>query len=345
MRVATLALLSAALTAPVAHAAPTATQTFNLHPGWNAIYLEVAPPVADPAVVFGGVPLLSVWTWNPKTTSAEFIQNPTEEAFTRAGWLGYFPAGPFSTLTNLFAIQANRAYLVRIAGAASTTITISGRPSVRGNSWVANALNLVGFHVDPASPPTFASFLASSAAHAGQAIYRLGLDGAWAPLPASTPIQSGEAYWVFCSGASSFTAPAWAQLEMGDGLDYAQSLTEQTLTVTNSAGAASVSLSLSGTAPLAYRRLSPVTNEVEWPALPNPHLLSVAAQDSTSLRLAAQRAALAGSVGEGVMELKDGRGTRILIPVSVQRLIGVTRFFAPPGLEPTRVDLRRRTDS
>lgn len=345
IRAATLALLIAALLAPGAQAAPTHTQTFSLHPGWNAIYLEVAPPVADPAVVFAGVPLMSVWTWNPKTTSAEFIQNPSEEAFTRAGWLGYFPPGPFAALTNLFAIQANRAYLVRIGGAANVPLTVSGRPSVRTTSWVANSLNLVGFHVDPASPPTFASFLASSSAHAGQAIYRLGLDGIWAPLPASTPIQSGEAYWVFCFGTSSFTAPAWADLSLGDGLDYAQSVTEQTITIRNTAGAASVSLSLTGTAPLAYWRISPVTNEPEWPALPSPLVLSVAAQDSTSVRLAAQRAALAGSAGEGVMELKDGRGSRILIPVSFQQLVGVSRLFAPPALAAPRFDLRRRTDS
>ena len=345
IRAAARALLTVALAAPLAHAAPSHTQTFNLHPGWNAIYLEVAPPVTDPAVVFGGVPLMSVWTWNPKTTAAEFIQDPSEEAFTRAGWLGYFPPGPFAALSNLFSVQANRAYLVRISGVANVTLTVSGRPSVRSTSWVANSLNLVGFHVDPASPPTFASFLASSAAHVGQAIYRLGLDGIWAPLPASTPIQSGEAYWVFCSGASSFTAPAFAEISVGDGLDYEQTLSEQTLTIRNLAGAASVSLSLTGTAPLAYWRISPTTNEAEWPLLPNPLTLSVAALDSATVRLAAQRAALAGSVGEGVMELKDGRGTRILIPVSVERLVGVGQLFAPPALASRRFDLRRRTDS
>lgn len=331
--------------APFAHATPTHTQTFTLHPGWNSIYLEVAPTAADLATVFAAVPLVSVWTWNPKMTSAEFIQNPSEEAFSRAGWLGYFPPGPFAALTNLFSVQANRAYLVRISGASNVTLTVSGRPAVRSTSWVANSLNLVGFHVDPAAPPTFASFLASSAAHAGQAIYRLGLDGVWAPLPASTPIQSGEAYWVFCSGASSFTAPAFAEISVGDGLDYAQSLVEQILTIRNLAGAASVSLSLTGTAPLTYWRISPTTNEVEWPALPNPLTLSVAALDSATVRLGVQRAALAGSVGEGVMQLKDGRGTRILIPVSVERLVGVGQLFAPPAPASPRFDLRRRTDS
>ena len=340
IRAATLAILIAALLAPPAQAAPTHTQTFNLHPGWNSIYLEVAPPNADPAVVFTGVPLMSVWTWNPKLTTAEFIQNPSEEAFTRAGWLGYFPPGPFTALNNLFAIQANRAYLVRISGAANVTLTVSGRPSVRTTSWLANSLNLVGFHVDPASPPSFDSFLAPSAAHAGKIIYRLGPDGTWATLPASTPIQSGEAYWVFCNGTSSFTAPAWAEINFGDGLDYAQSLTEQNLTIRNVGAAVSASLSLSGTAPLSYWQVSASTSVAEWPPLPTVLTVAVAAQDSTTVRLAAHRSVLAGSTGDGILELKDGRGTRILIPVSMQRQVGVTSLFTP-----FRLDLRRRTDS
>jgi len=350
-----LALLVASL-APLAHAAPTYSQSFTLHPGWNAIYLEVAPPVADPATVFAGVPLMSVWTWNPKTTSAEFIQNPSEDAFTRAGWLGYFPVGgPFTSLTNLFAIQANRAYLVRISGVSNVPLTVNGRPSARATSWVPNSLNLTGFHVDPGSPPTFASFLASSPAHAGQAIYKLGLDGIWAPLPASTPINSGEAYWVFCSGASTFTAPAWADLELGDGLDYPQALAEINMTIRNSGAATVVSLTLSGNAPLAYWAISPVTLDAEWPALPSPLNVNVAAQDSTSLRVAAQRSALTGPSGEGIMEFRDGRGTRILIPVSEVQLAGVTRllspptpllFWAPAATSKTMpFDFRRRSDS
>ena len=326
MRAGSMILLIGALAAPVG-AAPNFTQTFSLHPGWNAVYLEVEPPDPNPQAVFGSLPLLSVWTWNGKMSSADFIQEPSEAAFNRAGWLGYFPPGPFAALTNLFSIHPNRAYLVRIGGTTNATLTITGRPSVRDTAWTPNSLNLTGFHVDPAAPPTFGSFLASSSAHAGQAIYKLGLDGAWTPLPASTPIQSGEAYWVYCSGASTFTAPTWVDIDVGDALDYDQQLVERSVTIRNASAAASVTLRLLTSAtpvPLTYWRLSPTTDLPEWPALPNPFTFPVAAQNTTSVRLAVKRASLGATSGEGVMEIKDGRGTRILIAVTAEKLVGVS---------------------
>lgn len=349
------ALLIVAIAARPAAALPTHTQTFTLHPGWNSIYLEVAPQASDPASVFGALPLLSVWSWNPKSSVNDFIQEPSEAALTQAGWLGYFPPGPFSALTNLFLVQANRAYLVRIGGTSNVALTVTGRPSVRETRWSANALNLVGFHVDPGSPPTFAAFFASSPAHAGQAIYRLGDDGLWAPLPASTPIQSGEAYWVYCSGSSVFTAPTWVDVG-GDGLDYAMEQNEAGLTIRNASGATNVALGLlssSSPVPLTYWRLSPSTNTEEWPSLPSPLSLLLPAQGSVSVRLAVKRINLTGSVGESILEVKDGRGTRILVPVQVEKLAGVSRGPGPdaptwrptsPGAEGPPRDSSRRTD-
>ena len=46
------------------------TQQFSLVTGWNAVWLEVQPDPDDSETVFSGLPLSSVWTWNPRSSSA-----------------------------------------------------------------------------------------------------------------------------------------------------------------------------------------------------------------------------------------------------------------------------------
>jgi len=60
-----------------AQAAPV-DQAITLKGGWNAVYLEVEPANAeDPAQVFLNVPdVESVWAWNPRTSTVEFVTDP-----------------------------------------------------------------------------------------------------------------------------------------------------------------------------------------------------------------------------------------------------------------------------
>ena len=156
--------------------APTdVTQTFVLQPGWNSVFLEVRPEANDAEAVFGGLPLASAWTWNPAGPKVEFIDDPTEQMMPSPQWLGYFPRPrPESILTNLFAVQANRAYLLKIDGNQPVTWTVTGNPGSPGlTAGLPTRFNLVGFPVDPQQQPTFGQFLAPSPAHAGQPIYRL----------------------------------------------------------------------------------------------------------------------------------------------------------------------------
>jgi hypothetical protein len=46
-------------------AAATYEQVIELQPGWNAIYVEVAPEVDAIEQVFAGIPVASVWRWIP----------------------------------------------------------------------------------------------------------------------------------------------------------------------------------------------------------------------------------------------------------------------------------------
>ena len=58
--------------------AQTTTQSLNMKPGWNAIYLEVQPEPSDCDTVFGDLPVESVWFWNGRYSSVQFIQDADE---------------------------------------------------------------------------------------------------------------------------------------------------------------------------------------------------------------------------------------------------------------------------
>lgn len=236
-----LAAFGCALICCPALAAPLVEQSLELRPGWNAVYLEVAPEPGDVASVFAGLPIGSVWTWIGRGSTVAFIQDPAEGLRDQPGWLGHFPAGrPESFLGNLAQMRGGQAYLVQLQGTQPRSWTVRGRPAPRPPEWAPNSFNLVGFPLDPAAPPTFSAFFAASAAHAGQAVYRLGTAGQWERLsdlstqcgparpfgstPRAAPITAArlprsrtalEAWTsAACSGSSSFASENGPETEL-----------------------------------------------------------------------------------------------------------------------------------
>src|SRR5580765_2794861 len=67
------------------------TQTITLNPGWNAVFLEVQPANDDCDVVFQGVPVESVWAWNRRFSSVQFIQDASKLVPGQPDWLTYLP--------------------------------------------------------------------------------------------------------------------------------------------------------------------------------------------------------------------------------------------------------------
>ena len=54
------------------------TQTITLNPGWNAVFLEVQPANPDCDAVFASAPVESVWAWNRRFSSVQFIQDASK---------------------------------------------------------------------------------------------------------------------------------------------------------------------------------------------------------------------------------------------------------------------------
>lgn len=317
--------------------AQTITQTITLQPGWNAVWLEVQPADNATATIFSNQPVSSVWS-RAERTSADFIQNASEESFNQSGWLGWFhPSRPESFLGNLFAIQANRAYLIRAD--AAFTLTVTGRPSLRQPDWVPDKYNLRGFPIDAASPPTFKNFFRHSAAQFNttqdrlRGVYRLGANGQWGAALNTDLMRSGEACWVFCQGASDYAGPIEVSADLGDGLDYGLVVNELDLTLRNQSSISqTVTIrGLAGAPALSVRQFNPAQGFI-WPALPSPYSSSLASGASQMLRLAIRRHDFVDASYGAVLEIKDGAGTRLWASVSAEKYAAATAQQSGAGV-------------
>ncbi len=333
------------------------TQAIPLHAGWNAVYLEVQPAPADCDSVFGALPIESVWAWNQRVSTVQFIQDPSQLLPGQPNWLTYLPPDhPARAARSLFALRGGRAYLVKLkSGAAPVTWNAHGQPVVRPIDWVADSFNLLGFPLATNSSSTFQTFFAGSAAQAGQPVYRLNASGQWALVsnPAGTALSAGEAYWVYCQGSSTYPGPLQVELEQRAGLLYGRILTEQTLRIKNTS-AANVSVTirtlpsesppttadplLGGDVPLAYFRVNPALGQFGWVPLTGPvQQTAMAPGQEWVLRLEARRSAMAdfvpppvhhGVLYQSLLEITGGGGARYLVPVSAE---GIKFDASRPG--------------
>jgi len=326
------------------------TQTITLNPGWNAVYLEIQPATNDCDAVFAGIPVESVWAWNRRFTSVQFIQDASKLVPGQPDWLAYLPPDhPAHATRNLFAMQGARAYLIKLKnGASATTWNVIGQPVVRQIDWVPNSLNFVGFPIAPAGGPTFQSFFSGSSAHAGQPLYRLNTSGRWQLVssPATTSLRAGESFWINCQGASTFSGPVQLTLEQRDGLLYGRVLTEQTLRIkNNSATVRSLTVQelvsqvppgtnlpvLAGAVPLSYYKVDATNRIFGWIPLPGQlQKLNMQPGEEWVLRLEVNRPQMAafvppanynnGVLYQSILNVFDDTGVRYQIPVSSEGL-------------------------
>ena len=332
-------------------------QTIRLLPGWNAVFFEVEPQPRDCDSIFHGIPVESVWGWNQRFSSVQFVQDPNTVLPEEPRWLGYFPAGsPQADMTNLHILQGSRPYLVKLRGTQAVNLIVTGRPKIRPIQWLADSCNLVGFHINIYGVPTFASFFASSPAHAGQKVYRLNTAGRWQEVanPATDTMRAGEAYWVFCRGKSEWQGPLSVVFDVSDGLDYERILIEQTLRVVNATAAnrtitlrqrnsgqpPSTSFPLvAGPVPLSYYENDLPNKKFGWKPLAGQLTLPVPAGTELALRLSVRRPDMApytpppgrDSTYQSLLDVWDGAGSLFVLPASARGL-SAPRVTLPSSL-------------
>jgi hypothetical protein len=323
-----------------------ATQTLNLRAGWNAVFLEVQPDPPECDIVLANQPIESVWAWNSHFSTVQYVTDPNSLLPGEPDWLNYVPPGsPNRVTVNLFILQGGRSYLIKTT--ASTTLTIRGHPVMRTPDWLADSFNLAGFYVSSNTPPTFLSFFAPSPAHAGQPVFRLNSAGSWVQVasPSTTALTPGESFWIRCAGASTYPGFLNLTFQSGRALDFGRTLVEQTLRIKNSSSNTTTftikrlssgappgpnSPALAGDVPLSYWQMNLGNNQIGWVALTGPLTSPPMAPGAEwALRLAVRRADMtpfalpAGytdALYQSLLEVTDGLGSRVLVPVSANGL-------------------------
>lgn len=317
------------------------TQSIDLRTGWNSIYLEVEPADGNCDQLLVSLPVESVWGWNRRFTSVQFLQDPETLLPGQPDWLMWVAENhPGRGKVNLHFLRAGHSYLIHHAGPPMTW-EIQGRPIVRRPAWVADSLNLVGFSVDTKLPPTFASFFTGTDAHDGQPIYRLGSSGQWQEVvnPTTTTMRSGEAFWVNSQGASDFVGPFEVSLEQGSTLDYGGVLTEQILRIhnrsdrhrsfllrpINSQSAPAGQPTVAGPVSLSFFQTGLNPEDYGWVPLNSTlERLDVPPGGKWALRLAVQRREMwdaEGRLFQSQLQVSDESGVRQIIGVTSRGLI------------------------
>lgn len=334
-----------------------ASQTLQLRGGWNAVYLEVQPEPRGCELQLASLPVESVWRFNRGFGTVQFIDDPNELVNKQPDWLMYLPPGnPLGGRSTLHALEGGRAYLIKLAdNAGSVSWNVRGVPALRVMQWLPDSLNLVGFGLPASTPPNFRLFLTNSAALATNPVYRLSTDGKWiqmsAPEMATTPMRRGESFWIRATGPCDYSGTIEVQLEQATGLNFGQSLVEQTVQLRN-AGTATRTVTmrvlasepppvgaypaLAGPVPLDVWQLinpgsslgwtnPPPTWPTGWTNFPTQLVLTnVPAGGTRSVRLAVRRADMARYVPrlgvtqvqyQSILEITDGL-SRILVPVT-----------------------------
>lgn len=241
-----LALISAVLfwlvTLPMPCLAQWRTQQIPLVPGWNAVYLEVQPEPRACGEVFQDHPVQSVWKWDRRFSTIQFVVDPATLLPEDPDWLLWLPASdPRSFLARLFELQGGQAYLIKVAAdAAPFTLAVKGRVILPRLDWYPHGLNLVGLPVHPNQPPTFTDFFRftpqvdTSRSYANE-LYRVDAQGRGQRIvqPARDRVQPGVAYWVGCARAPAHHSVLHLAAEGVSALDFGSLLVRRDLTVRN----------------------------------------------------------------------------------------------------------------
>ena len=356
-------LLLLALLAPGLCRAQWITQRINLVPGWNAVYLEVQPEPRACAQVFNNLPVQSVWKWDRRFSTIQFTVDPSTLTPEAPDWLVWLPpSDPRAFLNRLSEVQGCQAYLIRVASnAAPFTLALKGRVLLPRMQWYPHGLNLAGFPVHPAAPPTFADFFkftpeVDTTRNYANELYRLDSAGRGQRivLPARERVQPGAAYWVACARVPAYQSALNVKPEGADALDFGTLVVRRDLTIKNTLTNASQTVwlrqvasetppdaggvaELAGTVPLSFL-FKNNSNQWSWTNVPSFGLSRVLAPgEEYIVRFGVRRADLAsytprganGAAYQSIIEITDGAQSLLIrVPVVAKKDSPVLRVAA-----------------
>ena len=320
------------------------TQTLKLHSGWNAVFLVVHPVPADCNSVFSGMPVESVWAWNRKFSSVQFIQDPGTMFPGQPEWLTWFPKGhPKEFLNNLFSLGGGKVYLIKVEdGSPEINLTIKGKAQTTKKHWYPNSYNLAGFNVDKDNLPAFSEYFSGSAAHSGQPVYKMNTEGEWELIvnPASEKIENGKAYWVKCNGVSDFSGPVEAAFLGSSSIEFGKKLVVAEVIIQNKSKSEKIFIirlknsetppsgekAVAGNVPLSYWHTDFENQKFQWRKMPAQLNKTIKAGGKWTQRFMVRRndmpeSASPDALFQNLLEIENGAGAKIYMPMTVEKAL------------------------
>ena len=297
-------------------------QEIVLRPGWNAVNINIEPNNNNIESIFSGVPIASVWRWIPKEIGQDFILDPAEGLLNIDGWYGYFPEPrPEAFLSNLYTLSGNTAYLIKLDDTVNHTITIEGQPSLRKNLWRSNSFTFTGLPVENGNEPSFGDYFSGSTAHNGQPIYKLSAAGVWEVVtsPFTEATKSGEAYWIFTQGPSSYNGLLNITLQQGENLEFRTVFTEIDFSISNLSDVTNfitISRVSGNTMPIKFKNTDIETGEVGWPTLPNIKVYELQPGEDVFITFAVDRLNFFEEKMEQIFSIKNEQGVEYFLKAS-----------------------------
>ncbi|NCC51044.1 MAG: hypothetical protein EOM20_07495 [Spartobacteria bacterium] len=327
------------------------TQDIELSPGWNAVYLEVQPTPAACDAVFTNPAIETVWKWDRRFSSIEYVVDPGTLLPEDPHWLMWFPSASSNAfLSRLRVLEGSQSYLVKVAtNAVPFSLPVKGGVILPSVDWYPHSLNLVGFPVNPANPPMFSSFLRytpeiDTSLGFNNQLFRIDASGRGVTIvqPARERMAAGTAYWVGCARAPASMGPI--DIAPSAGLSFGAVLSQVGLDIQNTFSATALTVrivqqdseappagdypELAGTVPLSYLARN-ASNEWEWNYWPVSGLTNTLAPDETwSIQVGVRRGDMAPYIPAGtngyvyacILAVADAEQTTLLrIPVSAEK--------------------------
>ena len=185
------------------------TQTMELKPGWNAVYLHVDASYATINELEGlDENIEEIWLWKPQVSDAQFIKSPDTPTNKKSRWLSWTKnLGSSSSLQRLV---GNASYLVRYgtpdeagdwAPSSNKDWAVKGQPVPPSYTWTSTGLNLIGFSTQDTTAPTIDSYFRQTALNDLE-FFRYDGGGLDSTNPSevfalrTAKVNRGEAFWV-----------------------------------------------------------------------------------------------------------------------------------------------------
>lgn len=329
-----------------------ATQTISLRPGWNAVCLEVQPEPVWLDGIFTNGAVESVWEWDRRFSHVEFTTDPYVLEAENPHWLVWLPVGdPRRFVARLFELEGARSYLVKVAtNAAAFDVALKGKVILPVPDWFPHGLNLLGFPVHPAHPPTFAEYFSftpevDTTKGIDNELMRVDSTGRGMTIvqPMRDRMAPGTAYWVGCAKDPKRMGPLHVEPEGAGVVDFGTTATRQDLVIQNGYAASSLVVrvaqtasetpadgypELAGPVPLSYTAQN-ASNVWEWYDFPAEGLeQAIGPGETWTLKLGVRRQAFAhyepvgtnGYAYQSILEVTDaGESLRVRVPVVAEK--------------------------